>query len=153
MTKFKKTKTKEKPVINTASLPDIIFMLLFFFMVVTVLKDATLQIQVITPQATELQKLKHRSLVQHIYVGKPMSVNESANTRIQINDSFVDVKDIQKSVKAFVVNVEEYKRPLITANLKIDQEVEMGIVTDIKTELRKADQLKINYAATPISQN
>ena len=72
MSKFAKKRGKASPAISTASLPDIIFMLLFFFMVVTVLRDAELKVKVVTPYATELTKLEKKSLVNYLYIGKPL---------------------------------------------------------------------------------
>ena len=72
MAKFKKKGGKGTPAISTASLPDIIFMLLFFFMVTTTMREATLLVRVVAPQATEVQKLEKKSLVDYIYIGPPL---------------------------------------------------------------------------------
>ncbi len=150
MAKFTKKRGKAKPAISTASLPDIIFMLLFFFMVVTVLRDAELKVKVITPYATELIKLEEKSLVNYIYIGKPLKKYQDiygTKPRMQLGDKFADVKDIPLFLEKHKIKVPENKRPRITSSLRVDGEVTMGIVQDVKTQLRKSGQLVINYSA------
>lgn len=150
MAKFSKKRGKASPEVSTASLPDIIFMLLFFFMVVTVLRDSELKVQVNTPNATELTKLEEKSLVNYIYVGRPtkaFQVVYGTKPRIQLGDKFSRVEDIPIFLEKHRVTVSEQKRPRITSSLRVDGEVTMGIVQDVKTQLRKSNQLKINYSA------
>ncbi len=97
MSKFKKKKSGGIPAISTASLPDIVFMLLFFFMVSTVMRETTLLVKISLPKATEVKKLERKSLVSYIYVGKPSKryrATAGAESRIQLNDSFKRVEDI-----------------------------------------------------------
>lgn len=150
MSKFKKKRGKASPEVSTASLPDIIFMLLFFFMVVTVLRDSELKINVNTPSATELTKLAEKSLVNYIYIGKPKEKYETdygTAPRIQLGDKFSTVNDIPVFLEQHKVNVPENKRQRITTSLKIDSKVTMGIVQDVKTKLRKSGQLIVNYSS------
>lgn len=150
MSKFNRKRGKDKPAISTASLPDIIFMLLFFFMVVTVLRDAELKVKVRTPFASELTKLEEKSLVNYVYIGRPEARYQpiyGTKPRMQLGDSFADVYDIPIFLEKHKVKVPENKRPRITSSLRVDGEVTMGIVQDVKTELRKAGQLKVNYSA------
>jgi len=149
---FAKKRGKADPAISTASLPDIIFMLLFFFMVVTVLRDAELKVAVSTPSATELTKLEKKSLVNYIYIGKPMAkYAQDAGTkpRMQLGDKFAEEADIPLFLAKHREAVPENQRGGITSSLKIDQKVTMGIVSDVKTALRKSGQLKVNYSAKP----
>ena len=98
MSKFSNKKKKKDPAISTASLPDIIFMLLFFFMVTTVMREVELKIKVQVPEATELQKLEKKSLVSYIYIGEPLNTYRKffgTEPRIQLNDAFAQVSDIQ----------------------------------------------------------
>lgn len=151
MSKFSK-KNKAKPEISTASLPDIIFMLLFFFMVVTVLRDASLKVNVTTPQATELDKLEKKSLVNYLYIGTPTEENQATagtKPRLQLGDKFATTADIPLFLENHRIKVDERQRGLITSSLRIDKDVTMGIVTDVKTALRKAGQFKVNYSAKP----
>lgn len=150
MAKFSKKRGKSDPAISTASLPDIIFMLLFFFMVVTVLRDAELKVKVVTPFATELTKLEEKSLVNYLYIGRPMPKFQDVygtKPRLQLGDKFATVAEIPLFLEKHKVKVPEVKRPKITSSLRVDGEVTMGIVQDVKTELRKAGQLKVNYSA------
>ncbi|WP_298615220.1 biopolymer transporter ExbD [uncultured Odoribacter sp.] len=150
MAKFKKDGKKETPAISTASLPDIVFMLLFFFMVSTTMREVTLMIQNNLPQATQIAKLEKKSLVSNIYVGKPTFQYQKAygtEPRIQLNDKFATLEDVGAFVAAEREARKEEDRNSITNNLKVQSETTMGIVTDIKQELRKANSLRINYGA------
>ncbi len=150
MAKFKNDGKKETPAISTASLPDIVFMLLFFFMVSTTMREVTLMIQNNLPQATQIAKLEKKSLVSNIYVGKPTLQYQKAygtEPRIQLNDKFATLEDVGAFVAAEREARKEEDRNSITNNLKIQSETTMGIVTDIKQELRKANSLRINYGA------
>lgn len=148
MAKFTKKKSSELPAVNTASLPDIVFMLLFFFMVATTMRETTLKVKNTLPYADQVEKLDKKDLVLYIYAGKPSSrykTNFGTEARIQLNDNFADVSEIQQ----FIYSERESKReeliPFLTTALKVDKETNMGLVSDIKQELRKAEALKINY--------
>jgi len=150
MSKFQKKRGKASPAISTASLPDIIFMLLFFFMVVTVMRNAELKVNVVTPSASELTKLEEKSLVNYLYIGKPMPKWQNTygtTPRLQLGDKFATVADIPLFLEKHKVKLPENKRGRITSSLRVDGEVTMGIVQDIKTQLRKSDQLRVNYSA------
>lgn len=147
MSKFKKKgKGRGSQGISTASLPDIIFILLFFFMVVTVMRETERKVEVKMPEASEVTKLEKKSLVDYIYVGPPKNKKYGSAPRIQLDDAFADMKDIQPWIKKNRERREEAERPLITTSLKVDQDTKMGIVTDIKQELRQAQALKLNYS-------
>ncbi|CAM4066325.1 ExbD/TolR family protein [Gillisia limnaea] len=148
MAKFTKKKSGELPAVNTASLPDIVFMLLFFFMVATVMRQNTLMIQNQLPFADQVEKLDKKDLVMYIYAGKPSPRYQQkfgTEARIQLNDKFADVSDVQKFIYAERESKREELIPYLTTALKVDVETNMGLVSDIKQELRKAEALKINY--------
>jgi biopolymer transport protein ExbD len=147
MSKFKKKGGNELPAISTASLPDIVFMLLFFFMVATVMRDNSLKIKNNLPSATEVEKLDKKNLVMFIYAGAPSDAYKSAGTeaKIQLNDKFADVKDIASFIAAERATKREEEIPQLTTALKVDRETNMGLVSDIEQELRKVNALKINY--------
>lgn len=152
MAMFAKKRGKASPAISTASLPDIIFMLLFFFMVVTKLRDSELKLQVNTPEATELTKLEKKSLVNFIFIGKPVKKYQAkygTSPRIQLGDKFAEMEDIPKFIEEHKLGLNEKERPAVITSLKVDGETTMGIISDVKTELRKANQLKVNYSAKP----
>ena len=148
MAKFKAKKAKGSAEINTSSLPDIIFMLLFFFMVTTTMREVTYKVKMSLPQATEVQKLEKKSLVSYIYVGSPVKDKlYGTNTRIQLNDDFATLDDIQEYVATERQARPESDRQKITTSLRVDKDTRMGVVTDIKQELRKAGAVKINYSS------
>ncbi|HKK82433.1 MAG TPA: biopolymer transporter ExbD [Tangfeifania sp.] len=150
MSKFRKSGGKELPPISTASLPDIVFMLLFFFMVSTTMREVTYKVDITLPQATELSKLEKKSLVSYIYVGEPKPQFQNkfgVAPRIQLNDQFATVGDIQDYVIAEREARDEAERPQMITSLKVDENTKMGIVSDIKQELRKSAALHINYSS------
>ena len=150
MSKFRKKGKKGQPAVNTASLPDIVFMLLFFFMVTTVMRETSLKVLNITPKATEVAKLEKKSLVAYIYIGKPIKALQGAfgtAPRIQFNDAFKTLEDIPLFVEMERDARDEKERNLITWSLKVDVKTKMGIVTEVKQELRKVNALKLNYSA------
>ncbi len=150
MSKFKKKKDGGLPAINTASLPDIVFMLLFFFMVATVMRDNSLMIENRLPSASEVEKLEHKNLVMYIYVGKPSSSYKKkygTEARIQLNDKFAEVSDIAAFIASERATKREEEIPFLITSLKVDKKANMGLIGDIKQELRKVNALKINYAS------
>ncbi len=153
MSKFKTKKGKESPAINTSSLPDIIFMLLFFFMVTTTMREVTVRVQQKMPEATEIQKLERKSLVSFIYIGEPKNSKLYGTTeRIQLNDVFANVDDISEFVAQEREARDEADRKLLTTSLKVNGMTKMGIVTDVKQELRKVGAFKINYSTRKKNQ-
>ena len=147
MSKFKKKKGGDLPAISTASLPDIVFMLLFFFMVATVMRETSLKVANKLPVADQVEKLDKKNPISYIYAGKPSANYKSFGTeaRIQLNDKFADVKDIAPFIAAERAALREELVPFLTVALKVDGETNMGLVSDIKQELRKVNALKINY--------
>lgn len=150
MPTFKKKK-REDPAISTASLPDIVFMLLFFFMVTTKLRETELLVQSSLPAATQLEKLEQKSLVSYIYVGPPKAVEKyGPEPRIQVNDVFISPSEIQRFVAEEKAKLDPSEKDKITMSLKIDRTAKMGIVNDVKGELREADARKVNYATNQV---
>ena len=150
MGKFNKSGQREMPELNTSSLPDLIFTLLFFFMIVTYMREVTLKVQFKAPQATELEKLEKKSLVTFIYMGKPtleLQKKLGSETRIQLNDKFSDVSEVGDYIYQERENMKEEDQPFMTVSLKVDRETTMGIVQDVKQALRQAYALNISYSA------
>jgi biopolymer transport protein ExbD len=153
MAKIRKGEKKAQPKLNTSSLPDIIFTLLFFFMIATSMKEVTLIVKIKVPEATEVTKLEQKSLVSYIYVGKPSNQKKfGSEPRIQLNDSYATVDDIQNYILQEREGMNESDRPKMTVSIKADYDVQMGTITDIKQALRKAQALKISYAARKVTQ-
>ena len=150
MAVIKKKGNKSLPPISTASLPDVIFMILFFFMVSTTMRDQELHVKYQVPEATEVQKLEKKSLVSYIHIGEPIGVwrvQHGPAPRIQLNDAFKTAQDIGQFVAAERDKLNESERALMTICLKADRYTTMGRITEIKQELRRANALKISYAA------
>jgi biopolymer transport protein ExbD len=148
MSKIRFKKKANLPEVSTASLPDIVFMLLFFFMTVTVMKDDTLKVANELPNASEIKKLEKKYRIITIYVGKPTKQHETiagTEPKIQINNRFVSLADLGQRVIEEINKKPQYLRAYITISLKIDKKASMGLISDIKQELRKINTLKINY--------
>jgi len=148
MSKFTKKK-KGLPPISTASLPDIVFMLLFFFMVTTVMRQTDALVEVSVPTATQVKKLERKNLVSYIYVGKPLKKYRAKYgnaDKIQLNDKYATISDIRGFILAERAKKKEEEIPYMTTSIKADKDAKMGIISDIKRELRDVRALKINYA-------
>jgi biopolymer transport protein ExbD len=108
-------------------------------------------VQTKPPSATEVQKLEKKSLVSYIYIGQPtkaMQAKFGTSPRIQLNDSYRSTRDILEFVAAERDKLSENERAQMTICLKADENTRMGIITDVKQELRRANALKISYAAS-----
>ena len=133
MSKFKKKKGGDLPAISTASLPDIVFMLLFFFMVATVMRDNTLMVTNTLPAADQVQKLDKKDRVMYIYAGQPsMRYQDKFGTqaRIQLNDKFATVQDVAAFVLAEKASKRQELQNVLTTALKVDGDTKMGLISD-----------------------
>ena len=149
MGKFNKNGSKEVPELNTSSLPDLIFSILFFFMMVTSMREVTLKVELNTPKGTEIEKLEKKSLVSYLYIGKPTKefrAKMGTGTRIQLNDDFAEPDAIGQYVQQERDAMPERDKPFMRVSMKIDEDTQMGIVTAVKMELRKAWALNIVYS-------
>ncbi|MDA8930828.1 biopolymer transporter ExbD [Bacteroidia bacterium] len=148
MAKFKKDGGRGLPAINTSALPDIVFMLLFFFMVATKMRDREMKVRTQLPQATEVEKLEKKSRLHYIFVGPPLDEALGTTPRIQLDDAFAKVNQIQEYITLKNSQKDEKEIPYMTTSLKADKVVKMGIITDIKQELREVNALKLSYTAS-----
>jgi biopolymer transport protein ExbD len=139
---FKK-KTQTKQDIPTASLPDIIFMLLIFFMVSTVLRETSVHVRTLLPQAEALTKIDQKRLVSYVWIGpRKLEGNRIGDTAVQIDDAMVeDVTNVRT-----IMYRKHVEQPRLIVSLRVDQQSEMGIVLDVQQELREAGTLRINYS-------
>ncbi len=110
------------------------------------MRETTLFVKISQPYATEVQKLEKKSLVSYIYIGQPLNKKLGTESRIQLNDRFATVNDIPDFIIAEREARDEVDRKMITTSLKVDKETKMGVVTDVKQELRQAGAFKINYS-------
>ena len=150
MSKFSKKGKKRVGAISTASLPDIVFMLLFFFMVVTVMREVDLMVEVKKPEATEVTKLENKSLVDNIYIGIPLKNQQGKHglePRIQLDDQIVNN---ELAIPSFL-KIKDQPRadgdiPKVIISIKADKSIEMGEITKVKQILRDNDKLKVSYS-------
>lgn len=148
MAGFKKKESREMPEMNTSSLPDLIFTILFFFMIVTTMREVTLQVKITVPKGTELEKLEKKSAVSYIYVGPPtdaLRARMGSSTRIQLNDRYAEPREVMDFVAQERQGMANQGDQVIS--IKADSKTQMGIITDIKEVLRKSWALRINYSA------
>jgi len=149
MSKFKK-KANVKQDIPTSSMPDVVFMLLFFFMVTTQLRDSSIIVKQRIPQASQLRKLERKTLVAYLYIGEPTKVDQWGNEpKIQANDVFIQPREVIQWVNQEKAKLDETERDQMTVSLKIDNETKRGIIADVETELRKANARKLLYSTNP----
>ena len=151
MSKFGGSNSKKNvPGITSGSLSDIVFMLLFFFMVTTQMREQDNKVVVKLPEASEVVKLERKDLASYINIGPPTRIYQAqygTDARIQLNDSFKTVDDIRDFIAAERDAMSEGDRSLMTTVIKGDMDVRMGIITDVKQELRRCSALKIMYQA------
>ena len=150
MAKFIKSDKGGIPGISTASLPDIVFMILMFFMVSTSMRQTDRKVLVSTPAASEIAKLERKDLASYIYIGQPTMQYQSqygTDSRIQLNDAFRTIDDIRDFIASERENLGEADRPFMTVSIKADKDTRMAIITDVKQELRRCSALKIMYGA------
>ncbi|MBO4742272.1 MAG: biopolymer transporter ExbD [Bacteroidales bacterium] len=141
---------KEVPAMTSSSLSDIVFMLLFFFMVTTQMRETENKVMVKIPEASEVVKLERKDLNSYINIGTPIKSLQAmygTEARIQLNDSFKTTDDIRDFVAAERESKSENDRQFMTVSIRADQDVRMGIITDVKQELRRCSALKIMYSA------
>lgn len=136
------------PELNTASLPDMIFTVLFFFMIVTTMRETEMKVRYVTPQSDDVEKLAKRQTITHIYIGMPTDAapDEEGEVRIQFNDAIVDVSDIGRVVTAERSRMSDEDAQEMKVSIRADKNVPMGIISDVKDELRRAGALDIVYS-------
>jgi biopolymer transport protein ExbD len=150
MSRFNKDGGREMPEMNTSSLPDLIFTILFFFMMVTSMREVTMMVKVQKPQASQIEKLARKSCTSFIYIGQPTDMLRSqygSGTRIQLNDRYAEANEVYDFIMADRASMAESDKPFYTVSMKVDHHTPMGIITDVKQVLRKAYALKIVYSS------
>ena len=150
MAKFRKKEKREVPQPPSGSLSDIVFMLLFFFMVTTTMRETENKVNILLPEASEIVKLERKDLTSYINIGTPgrhLQNQYGTDSRIQLNDSFKTTAEIRDFIAAERDAMSEADRSFMTVAIKADETTRMGIVTDVKQELRKCSALKIMYTA------
>ena len=149
MAHFQKKSAKTEQEIPTSAMPDIVFMLLIFFMVSTVLRETNVQVRTLLPEAEALTKIEQRRLVSYIYIGpEKLGQGETGETLVQIDDTIIENQNNIQTIMYSKIQ----EQPKLIVSLKVDQDAQMGIVNDVQQELRDAGTLRINYANTPETQ-
>ena len=151
MSRFKRQRQRTVPALNVASLPDLIFTVLFFFMIVTHMRDVDPKVQYTVPQGTELAKEVNKSGLVYIFIGKPVDAQGRViadEPRIQMGDRYVTVDEIGAEIEKERNRMSEDDRQRLTVSIRADRDTEMGLINDVKQALRKAGALYINYSAT-----
>jgi biopolymer transport protein ExbD len=151
MAKFVKKKNLT-PAISTASLPDIVFMLLFFFMVTTRMREDKPLVKTQMPRATQMQEIQKQTPILNLYIGKPKLRQYGTEPLIFGEGRLIEARQIPQVVNEFRSQLPENQRNKLLVNLKIDAEVGMGIINDVKSRLREAEALRINYQAMQAKQ-
>ena len=151
MSRFRRQK-HEVPGLNLAALPDLIFTVLFFFMIVTHMRVVTPLVHVETPQGTELEKARKQGVI-YLFIGQPMDAKgqvegTSDSRRIQLNDRFVELDQLAQEIAVEKAQMSEDAREHLTVSIRADRNTEMGLINDVKQQLRKAGALNINYSAS-----
>lgn len=147
MSKFKK-KANTKQDIPTSSMPDVVFMLLFFFMVTTKMRETNINVEQRMPQATQLRTLAKKSLISYLYIGTPKKIDQfGSEPKIQANDVFIEPKGVIQWVNSEKAKLDEVDRDAITISLKVDVDSKRGLIADVETELRRANARKLLYSA------
>ncbi len=136
------------PALNTSSLPDLVFTVLFFFMIVTHMRRVTLKVKYQTPQGTELTRLTKKTVNTYIYIGAPIGSQDAANSRIQINDKLVTTDEVTDYMAEERKRLSPEDLNQMSVTIKSDRNTRMKVITDVKKSLRKANTLRIYYAAT-----
>lgn len=152
MSMFFRRRNREVPGLNTSSLPDLIFTVLFFFMIVTHMRQVTLKVKFQVPQGKELTRLTKKSAVSYIYIGRPVSPDgktvKTSESRIQLNDKYATPEEVVDYISAEKKRMSAEDQQQMTVSIKADKQTKMGVVADVKQALRQAKALRINYSAT-----
>ena len=141
--KFQRSSSSTEPEFTTASLPDIVFMLLIFFMVATVLRETNIQVRTQLPQAEALTKIDQKRLISKVHIGPLKRGENQGDTAIQIDDALIEDRRAIRQI----MYTKLQEQPKLIVSLKVDQESEMGIVNQVQQELREANALRINYSS------
>lgn len=147
-------KRHDVPMLNTASLPDLIFTVLFFFMIVTHMQKVAVKVRFQVPQGTQLTRLVKKSAVSYIYIGYPgTGVATSSAERIQLNDKFATATEVSSYVRAELDRMSPEDRQQMTVSIKADRSTPMRMIADVKQALRQAKVYRVSYSAEERQEN
>ena len=138
-----RTKRHSVTSLNVASMPDLIFTVLFFFMIVTHMRSDEVKVHLQVPQGTEVQKLANKSAVANLYIG-----NLEGQWRVQLNGDLIRPEEIPARIEKIRAGMSPENAEHLTISLRADRKAPMGLVSDVKRSLQKVYALRINYSAT-----
>lgn len=144
---------RDVPALNTSSLPDLIFTVLFFFMIVTHMRDVDMKVRYEVPQGTEVQKLGHKSSIVNIYIGRKAGATTDGEFYIQLNNDIATVADISAFLDKEKARMSSEDLARMTVSIKADRDVPMSLIADVKRALQQQFALRLNYSATEKNEN
>ena len=145
-----KRRSHEVPGLNTSSLPDLIFTVLFFFMIVTHMRHETVKVKFQVPQGKELTRLTKKSAVTYLYIGRPISAAtqpQKDSACVQMNDKLITPSEISDYMSEEKKRMSPEDLQAMVVSIKADKYSKMGIIIDVKQALRQSKALRINYSA------
>jgi len=147
---IKRRRNNEFAALNTASLPDLIFTVLFFFMIVTHMRTTVPQVKYEVPQGSELTQMQKKSAITYIYIGRPRSAEKSGGEAyvVQLDGKIATPEQVGSYVSACRERMAPEDQEQMTVSIRADKDAPMGLITAVKQELRKAGALHVNYSAT-----
>ena len=141
-------KRQNVPSLNMASMSDLIFTVLFFFMIVTHMRSDEVKVRYEVPQGSEMKKLANKSSVVNIYIGRAGN-----DWRVQLNGDIVRVEDLSARIEQIKSSMSPENQEHLTVSLRADRRTPMGLISDVKQALQKSYALRINYSATEFKQD
>ena len=148
--RFQSIRDRSVPALNMAAIPDLIFTVLFFFMIVTHMREVKPMVRYQVPQGTELENT-HQSGVVYLFIGKPVDAHGDVvgdESRIQVNNRYVSLVDLPYVIADERAKMSEENRQHMVVSIRADRDTEMGLINDVKQVLRSSGALNINYSAT-----
>ena len=138
-------KRHQVPSLNVASMPDLIFTVLFFFMIVTHMRSDEVKVKLQVPQGKDVQKLANKASVVNIYIGQ-----FKGEWAVQLNGDLISIDDIPARIEEIRGGMSAENADKVTVRLRADRHTPMGVITDVKQALQKSYALRINYSATEL---
>ena len=146
------------PSLNVASMPDLIFTVLFFFMIVTHMRSDEVKVRLEVPAGSEVKKLTGHPAIVNIYIGRGEwrevrgeRIPKAQEWLVQLNGDLVSPSEIPARINAIRSKLSPENAERLTVSFRADRHAPMGLVSDVKQALQQAYALKINYSATEIS--
>ena len=141
-------KRRQVPSLNVASMPDLIFTVLCFFMIVTHMRSDEVKVKLQVPQGSGVQKLANKASVVNIYIGQ-----FHGEWAVQLNGDLIEPDAIPARIEEIRSGMSPENAEKLTVSLRADRQTPMGVINDVKQALQQSYALRINYSATEFKQN